>query len=245
MKKRTTLGIVLVGLLGCSAYAQPAPPQDDGPREMRPRGPERMLNHLKSAMGVSDEQWKDLRPKLEEVLKDRHELAPMGGPPGMGMGGGRPPMRDGQQRGNANDPYNQRNSKPPAADKNDNADQLPPPQQDDHQGRPPRGNNGGDAPPPPPQDDQQGRPPRDSNGADGSPPQDRRPPHSELHDRFDDLQDALDKKDIKPEELQQKITAYQTARQQAVEKLTKSQSDLVKSLTPTQHAVLITAGVLD
>ena len=185
-----------------------------------------MLNRLKNALGVSDEQWKTLRPKVEDVLKARRELAPMAGPPGMMMGmGGRPPMRNGGQRGNENDPYNRRPSTQPAPDRHDNADQLPPPPQDDHQGRPPRDNDQGDAPPPPPRD--------------------RRPPHSELHDRFDDLQDALDKKDIKPEELEQKIAAYQAARQQVVEKLTKSQSELVKALTPAQHAVLITAGVVD
>jgi hypothetical protein len=194
-----------------------------------------MLNHLKNALDVNDQQWTTLRPQLEEILKLRRDLAPMGGgPPGMIMDGefrpgdGPPPMRGNGPRNNGarsnNDPYGSvPSTQPGSGDHHVAADKSSQGQQDDHQPLPGRANpNDGPTPP------------------DGG-----RPPRSEVHDRFDDLQDALDNKDTKPQELEQKIAAYRAARKQAMEKLKKSQDELRQSLTPMQQAVLITAGLMD
>ena len=232
MSMRFCVGLLVLGLFSVPVFAQPGPPQDDGPRQGPRRGPERMLNHLKSALDVNDQQWTALRPKIEEVMALHRELAPMGGPPGMmamgggpGPGGGPPQRRDNGPRNNNNDgPYgNPPATQPSQGNHNTAADQLPHGQQDDHQ-------------PPPGPDNSNGAPP---------PPGAGQPPRSELHDRFDDLQDALDNKNTKSEEFEQKIVAYRAARKQAMEKLNKSQDELRQSLTPMQQAVLITAGLMD
>lgn len=231
MLKRFCIGMLAFSLLSIPMLAQPGPPQDDGPRPMQRRGPERMLNHLKNALDVSDQQWTALRPKIEEVMKLRHDLAPMGGPPGMmgmgggpGPGGGPPPMRGNGPRNHNDGPTGGPESTQPShGDHNAAADKSSPDQQSDHQPPPPGRGNSHDAPPP-----------------DGG-----QPPRSEIRDRFDDLQEALDNKHTKPEEFEQKITAYQAARKDAMEKLKKSQDELRQSLTPMQQAVLITAGLMD
>jgi hypothetical protein len=224
--------MLVLCFLRVPVYAQPGPPQDDGPRPMQRRGPERMLNHLKNALDVSDQQWTALRPKIEEVMKLRRDLAPIGGPPGMmpmgggfGRDGGPPPMRGNGPRNDNHDPYgNPPSTQSNHGDQNNSADRSPPQgQQDDHQ--PPSGPGHANKAPPPP---------------DGE-----HPPRSEIHDRFDDLQDVLDNKNTKPQELEQKIAAYQAARKQAADKLKKSQDELRQSLTPMQQAVLITAGLMD
>jgi hypothetical protein len=212
MSMRFCVGLLVLCLLSVPVFAQPGPPQDDGPRQGPRRGPERMLNHLKSALDVNDQEWTTLRPKIEEVMALRRDLAPMGGPPGMMMGGGfgpgdgPPPMRGNGPRDNNNEgPYgNPPATQPSQGNRNTAADQLPAGRQDEHQ-----------------------------------------PPRSEVRDRFDDLQDALDNKNTKSEELEQKIAAYRAARKEAMEKLKKSQDELRQSLTPMQQAVLITAGLMD
>jgi hypothetical protein len=153
-------------------------------------------------------------------MKLRRDLAPMGGPPGMmAMGGGPGPG----------------GGPPPRRDngqRNDNDGpygNAPSTQQS-------QGDHGvaADRLPPGPQDDHQPPPP------DGG-----QPPRSEIRDRFDDLQDALDNKNTKPAEFEQKIAAYQASRKEATEKLKKAQDEMRQSLTPMQQAVLITAGLMD
>jgi hypothetical protein len=220
MSMRFCVGLLVLGLLSVPVIAQPGPPQDDGPRQGPRRGPERMLNHLKSALDVNDQEWITLRPKIVEVMALRRDLAPMGGPPGMMMGGGTGP---------GDGPPPRRDSEP--RDNNNDGPYGNPPATQPSQGN---HNTAADQLPAGRQDDHQPPPP----GA-------GQPPRSEVRDRFDDLQDALDNKDIKPQELEQKIAAYRAARKQAMEKLKKSQDDLRQSLTPMQQAVLITAGLMD
>jgi hypothetical protein len=86
MAGRTKLWIALAGVLLIPALAltQEAPPREGrGPRGGGDRAQmrERMLDNIKEQMGVNEEQWKALAPKVEKVMTLQRDLR------GGGMGG--------------------------------------------------------------------------------------------------------------------------------------------------------------
>ena len=89
-------------LIPALALTQDAPQgQDRGrrrgdPAQMR----ERMLNNVKEQMGVSEDEWKALAPKVEKVVTLQHDLRSAsgmdrfsGGPGGRGEAGDQPPNK--------------------------------------------------------------------------------------------------------------------------------------------------------
>lgn len=75
-------GVLLVPALALTQDAQPG--QQEGRRQADPaQMRERMMNNIKEQMGVSDDQWKALAPKVEKVMNLQRELR------AGGMGGGR------------------------------------------------------------------------------------------------------------------------------------------------------------
>ena len=75
-------GVLLVPALALTQDAQP--PQREGRRQADPaQMRERMMNNIKEQMGVSDDQWKALAPKVEKVMNLQREMR------AGGMGGGR------------------------------------------------------------------------------------------------------------------------------------------------------------
>ena len=197
---------------------------------------------LKDALDVSDEQWNALQPKIARVQELHHDAAAgRGGMPGMGMGGGPgmgrpdfamagPPDRRGEPRhgpGNRGDrgarggpATRPSGAHGPATRPVEGGRALGTgdPHDPDHGGGP--GGRGGFGP------------------GMGSKP-------SKVMERFLDLQEALDDKDAKPQDLRAKIDALHQARDEARAELAKAQVDLRGAVTPNQEAVLITMGVLD
>ncbi len=89
-------------LIPVLALTQDAPQgQDQGrrrgdPAQMR----ERMMNNVKEQMGVNEDEWKALAPKVEKVVTLQHELRSAsgmggfgGGPGGRGEAGDQPPTK--------------------------------------------------------------------------------------------------------------------------------------------------------
>ncbi len=90
MSGRTLSWIVLAGLLLVPALAvtQDAQPgQERGGRRDPGQMRERMLTNIKDQMGVNDEQWKTLAPKVEKTMTLQRELR-AGGMGGFGGGRG-------------------------------------------------------------------------------------------------------------------------------------------------------------
>ncbi len=70
-------------------------------------------------------------------------------------------------------------------------------------------------------------------------------PPSAVQEKRHALQQTLENKDAKPEEIKAKLEEYRAARSQAKQDLTKAQDDLRGVLTQRQEAVLIMDGLLD
>lgn len=68
---------------------------------------------------------------------------------------------------------------------------------------------------------------------------------TELQTASQQLQEALNNKDTKPQELKARLAALREARAQALAELTKAQDDLRDILTARQEAVLVTFGLLN
>ena len=230
MKVDKLCGVALLAAAVTPVLGQPAPGNQPGNRPGGPPGfarmQQRMDAQLKEALDVNDEQWKTLKPKIDQVRELRQALAtgPMGmmfgpGPGGPGGPGGPPPGFGG--------PGGPRGPGGPDGPGPDDADDAPP-GPPDRQASPPatRPTRG------------EGRP-----GPDGFRP--GLPPHSEVRQKFEDLQDALDDKDAKPEQIKAKIEALHQARDKAKAALAAAQAALRDGLKPQQEAVLITMGILD
>jgi len=94
-----------------------------------------------------------------------------------------------------------------------------------------RGNRGGDNAP--------------AAGAGGTAATPAEPAPSAVALKVRDLQDMLENKDAKPEEIKAKLDALRAAKAQAKEELVKAQASLRELLTQRQEAVLVTMGMLD
>jgi hypothetical protein len=68
---------------------------------------------------------------------------------------------------------------------------------------------------------------------------------TELQTASQQLQEALNNKDTKPQELKARLATLREARAQALAELTKAQDDLRDILTARQEAVLVTFGLLN
>jgi len=68
---------------------------------------------------------------------------------------------------------------------------------------------------------------------------------SPLAQAFQELQTALDNADATTEDIQEKLTAYRAAREQAKQELDKAKQALREVLTQRQEAVLVVRGLLD
>ena len=71
------------------------------------------------------------------------------------------------------------------------------------------------------------------------------PPPTAVQQKGQDLQNVLENKDAKPDEIKSALAAYRDARAKAREDLTKAQDDLRGVLTTKQEAVLVMAGMLE
>jgi hypothetical protein len=201
---------------------------------------------LKDALGVSDEQWKALQPKVARVQELQRDVA-VGHGPAMGMGGGpgMPPpgfamgAPGGQGGGGRHGGGPQGGRRGPTSRP---AGGHGPTSRPSHAGGPPGGAFG--AP------DGEGHDFADHHGPRGGGPGGGFGPHtagkpSKVMERFFDLQEALDDKDAKPEDLKAKVEAFHQARDEARSELTKAEAELRGTLTPMQEAALISMGVLD
>ncbi len=70
-------------------------------------------------------------------------------------------------------------------------------------------------------------------------------PQSPVMEKRHALQQLLDNKDAKPQDIKAKLEDYRAARKQAREELSKAQDDLRGVLTQRQEAALIMVGLLD
>jgi len=71
------------------------------------------------------------------------------------------------------------------------------------------------------------------------------PPANPVATANRELQDMLENKDAKPDEIKAKLEALRTAKTKVREELTKAQSELKELLSQRQEAVLVTNGTLD
>ncbi len=70
-------------------------------------------------------------------------------------------------------------------------------------------------------------------------------PTTPVQEKTKELQDALDSKDTKPEDLKAKLAALREARAKAKENLAKAQKELSELLTQRQEAGLVMMGILE
>ena len=170
MTTKKTIGFLasalLIALVAIPAMAQPQPGGAPGggpgggrfdPAQFR----QRMMDRIKETLGSSDDEFKALEPKIDQVMTAQRDAR------GFGMG----------RRG-------------------------------------PGG--GGDTAPTTP-----------------------------VQERTKELQDALDNKDTKPEDLKAKLAALREARVKARDNLVKAQKELSELLTQRQEAGLVMMGILE
>lgn len=246
--RHTILGMGLLALAAAlPAFGQQGPgggPRHgdfDGPPPFEQRHGMRDAD-VKDALGVSDEQWKALQPKVARVQDLQHDVA-VGHGPAMGMGGG-PGMPPGFAMGAPGDQAGGgRHGGGPQGGRRGPTSRPAgghgPTSRPANAGGPPGGAAFG-AP------DWQGHDRADHHGPGGGgfgAHHDVKP--SKVMERFFDLQEALDDKDAKPEDLKAKIEAFHQARDEARSELTKAEAELRGAVTPMQEATLITMGVLD
>ena len=217
MSLRYLMGTLVLMTAAAPAWAQPAPPAGRGGPPDFAEMRQRMAEQMKQALDVNDEAWKQLGPKIEKVHRLQRDLS-VGGGMGMmfGPGPGGPPMGFGGRDGFR--PGGPGPATRPAADN--------------------------DGPPPDDRGPGPGGPPGGPGGDFGfGPGGDHH--HSAVQQKFEDLQDTLDDKDAKPQDIKAKIEAFHKARTLAKADLAKAQDELRAMLNPQQEAVLITMGVLD
>lgn len=99
-------------------------------------------------------------------------------------------------------------------------------------GRGGRGGRGGDAAGP-------------GAAAGGGPAGDQNATPSPLQQKAKELQETLDNKDAKPEEIKAKLDAYREARTKAKEELATAQKELRELLSQRQEATIVMLGMLD
>jgi hypothetical protein len=75
--------------------------------------------------------------------------------------------------------------------------------------------------------------------------QDNQQATSPVETKAKDLQDTLDNKDAKPDDIKAKLDALRDAKSKAKDELTGAQKDLKDVLTLRQEAVLVEMGLLD
>lgn len=122
MNTRTLLASLVITL---AAVAVPAmgQAQDNGgppdPAQMR----QRFADRMKEMLGVNDDEWKALQPKIDKIQQLRRDASPRGmmmffgpGPGGAGGGGpGGPPGGIGGGRGGPPPGFGRDNGQPPSA----------------------------------------------------------------------------------------------------------------------------------
>jgi Spy/CpxP family protein refolding chaperone len=86
---------------------------------------------------------------------------------------------------------------------------------------------------------------RGGDNAPANPPAADAQPASPVATASKALQDTLDNKDAKPEEIKAKLAALREARAKAREDLAKARKDLTELLTQRQEAVLVQRGILE
>ena len=151
-----------------------------------------MMDRLKENLGVTDDEFKVLQPKIEKVQTLQRDA--MGNRFGMGRARGQ--FGQGGQPGQPGQPGQGAGGNPPAG----------------------------------------GQP-----AAAGAAPAQQ----SDVQVKTRDLQDMLENKDAKPEEIKAKLDALRDAKAKAKEELTKAQAELKELLSQRQEAVLVTMGTLD
>lgn len=205
---------------GQGGQGQGGPPPDFNPQAMR----QRMMDRMRERLGASDEEWKVLSPKIEKAMSAQRDLRGGGGG---GMFGGGPPQ--GGQRGPGG-PGGRGGQRGPGGEGGDRPERQP------AQDRPRQGGPGGGGP---------GGGPggiRDGGGPGGSPSDEQQ---SALAKARQELREAADDSNTKPEDLAKLLKTYRTERDAAKENLAKAQKDLKQVVTPKQEAVFVVSGMLD
>lgn len=90
-----------------------------------------------------------------------------------------------------------------------------------------------------------GRPGRGGPGGQAGQNNPNRPPQSAVQEKLQALQDVLNNKDSKPDDIKSKLDDYRKAKSQAKDDLVKAQDDLKSVLTERQEAVMVTMGFLE